>query len=156
MPHFITQFIKPIKYSGVTWQLSFMFCEGHSEMIFTYFICSNFIIFRLNTKQLLAQHIPLQGCTLLLLAGDFQIDSWNSSSVVLYHLWTATFPVSKPLLKVLTQMNTMLYAGAFSPQTADVQIMSDGLTPSFHRNHVVRLPIIIAFHFATLVCVLQH
>jgi hypothetical protein len=29
-------------------------CKGHSEMIWTHLICSNFIIFRLNIKQLLA------------------------------------------------------------------------------------------------------
>jgi hypothetical protein len=33
--------------------------EGHLEMIWTCLICSNFIIFRLGIKQLLAQHIPL-------------------------------------------------------------------------------------------------
>jgi hypothetical protein len=32
--------------------------EGHSEMIWTQLICRNFIIFRLDIKQLLAQHIP--------------------------------------------------------------------------------------------------
>jgi hypothetical protein len=35
--------------------------DGCSEMIWTYFIYSNFIIFRLNSKQLLAQHIPFLG-----------------------------------------------------------------------------------------------
>ena len=33
-------------------------------MIFTHLICSNFSIFRLNTKQQLAQHIPLVGYTM--------------------------------------------------------------------------------------------
>jgi hypothetical protein len=35
--------------------------EGHLEMIGTHPICNNFIIFRLNIKQLLAQHILLLG-----------------------------------------------------------------------------------------------
>ena len=104
-------------------------------MIFTHLICSNFIIFRLNTEQLLAQHIPLLGYTLLPSVGDFQFASWNSSLVVLwYHSRTANFPVSKLLL-----MNTMLYAGAFSPQTADNRLISDSLTPSFRKNQVFRL-----------------
>jgi hypothetical protein len=34
---------------------------GRSEMIWTQLICSNFIIFRLNTKKLLAQPIPTLG-----------------------------------------------------------------------------------------------
>ena len=34
-------------------------------MIWTHLMCSNVIIFRLHTKQLLAQHIPLLGYTLL-------------------------------------------------------------------------------------------
>jgi len=36
------------------------------EMIWTYPICSHFITFSLNTKQLLAQHTPLLGYTSLL------------------------------------------------------------------------------------------
>ena len=36
------------------------------EMVWTHPICNNFITFSLNTKQLLAQHIPLLGYTSLL------------------------------------------------------------------------------------------
>ena len=39
----------------------FMNMDGCSEMIWTYLIYSNFIILRLNSKQLLAQHIPCLG-----------------------------------------------------------------------------------------------
>ena len=39
--------------------------EGHLEIIWTHLICRNFIIFTRNTKQLLAQHIPLLGYILL-------------------------------------------------------------------------------------------
>jgi hypothetical protein len=35
--------------------------QRHYEMIWTHLICSNFITFKLNTKQLSAQHIPLLG-----------------------------------------------------------------------------------------------
>jgi hypothetical protein len=40
-------------------------CKGHSEMVWTQPMCSNFITFRLNMKQLLAQHIPVQSYTSL-------------------------------------------------------------------------------------------
>jgi hypothetical protein len=39
------------------------FYEGRSEMIWTQLACGNFVIFRLNTEQLLAQHILLLGYT---------------------------------------------------------------------------------------------
>lgn len=41
-------------------------CKGHSEMIWTDFTCSNFIIVRLNIKLLLAQHVLVLGYTRLL------------------------------------------------------------------------------------------
>lgn len=44
------------------------------------------------------------------------------------------------MLKLCTQQNIVLCAGAFSPQTADnQQWISDSLMPSFHRNHVVHV-----------------
>jgi hypothetical protein len=56
------------------------------------------------------------------------------------HSRTAACAVSLPLLKPRTQMNTVLCAGAFWPQTPDNRRWtSDGLKPSFHRNHVVQL-----------------
>jgi hypothetical protein len=39
--------------------------KGHSEMIWTHLICSNFIIFTHNTNQLLTQHIPILDYTKL-------------------------------------------------------------------------------------------
>jgi len=33
--------------------------DGHWETIWTHLICKNYIIFSLNAKELLAQHIPL-------------------------------------------------------------------------------------------------
>jgi len=39
----------------------FMNMDGCSEMIWTYLIYSNFIILRLKSKQLLAQHSPYLG-----------------------------------------------------------------------------------------------
>jgi hypothetical protein len=37
--------------------------EGHSEMIWTHLVRSNFIVFSLNTKQLLVQRTALLGYT---------------------------------------------------------------------------------------------
>jgi len=85
--------------------------EGHSEII-----CSNFITLRLNTKQLLAQYIH----TLYIAAtGNFRMASQNHSLGLLqYHSWTAAGSVSLPHLKLHTQLNKLLCADAFSPQTA--------------------------------------
>jgi hypothetical protein len=44
------------------------------------------------------------------------------------------------MLKLCTQQNIVLCAGAFSPQTADnQQWISDSLMPSFHTSHVVHV-----------------
>lgn len=67
------------------------------------------------------------------------------------------FDIHLPLLTLCTQLNTTLLANVFSPQTANNQRwIADDATPSFHRNHVVHLlPVIIAFHFETLVHALR-
>jgi hypothetical protein len=50
------------------------------------------------------------------------------------------------------ELNTVLPPGALFPHISHKQrSISDGLTPSFHRKHVVRLcPMTIRFQFATL------
>ena len=79
-----------------------------------------------------------------------------ASQVLRYHPLTAYGAVSLPLIKLCTQLNTVLKAGAFSPQIANnLQRISDGVTASFHRNHVVHLPVTIAFHFETPVHALR-
>jgi len=90
--------------------------EGHSEIIWTQTICSNFITLRLNTKQLLAQyiHILYNAAT-----GNFRMVSWNHSLGLLqYQSWTAAGSVSLPHLKFHSQLNKLQRADAFSPQTA--------------------------------------
>ena len=55
----------------ILWQSPAFLCAcnfgGCSGMIWAHLTCSNFIVFSLNTKQLLDQHIPLLGlsCTSL-------------------------------------------------------------------------------------------
>jgi len=78
--------------------------EGHLEVIWTYLICSNFIIFKLDIKQLVAQHIRLLGLHLL---GNFHMASQNSSlGVMQCHLHTSVYAFSLPLLKLCTQLKT--------------------------------------------------
>ena len=90
--------------------------EGHSEIIWTQIICSNFINLTLNTKQQLAQYIHMLYTAA---TGNFRIASRNHSLGSLqYHSWTAASSVSLPHLKFHTQLNKLLGADAFSPQTA--------------------------------------
>jgi len=89
--------------------------EGHSEIIWTQIICSNFITLRLNTKQLLAQYIHI---LYIAATGNFRMASLNHSLGLLqYHSWTAAGSVSLAHLKLHTQLNKLLCADAFSPQT---------------------------------------
>ena len=89
----------------------------------------------------LQDYIPLLVINRSHLLGSFRMSSQkNSSGVLRYHSRTAAWPVFLPLLKLCTQLNTVLRAGAFSPRIADYRRwISDGLTPSFHRIHVVHL-----------------
>jgi hypothetical protein len=82
-------------------------------MIWTVLICSNFIIFRLNTKQLLAQHIPLLGYTELPSSWEL-LDGFTEPFFrgVAYYSWTATFVIPLPVLTLWTQLNTVLSACA--------------------------------------------
>jgi hypothetical protein len=68
--------------------------EGPSEMIWTRLICSNFNIFRLNSKHLLDQHIPLQGLNIA--AITLRASRWIHGTIlrVLYHSWTVTWSAS--------------------------------------------------------------
>jgi len=86
-------------------------------------------------------YIPLLVINRSHLLGSFRMSSRNNSSGVLrYHSRTAAWPVFLPMLKLRTQLNTVLRAGAFSPRIADNQRwISEGLKPFFHRNHVVHL-----------------
>jgi len=110
-------------------------------MIWTNLICSNCITFRLNTTQLLAQHIS----SLLIhrghLLGSFPMTLRNQFFEMLrHHSWTSAYAIFLTLIEVRTQLNTLLSAGAFFSQIADNRRwISDGLTPSFHRNRVVFL-----------------
>jgi len=63
----------------------YYFYKGHSDMIWTQLICSNFTILRLHTKQLLAQHIPLLGytCTSLPSPWELRMALLNNSLGVL-------------------------------------------------------------------------
>lgn len=80
-----------------------------------------------------------------------------ASLLLRYHPSTADGAVSLPLLKLCTQLKAGPHAGVFSPQIANNRWRtSDGVTPSFHRIHVVYLlPGIIAFQFETLVHALR-
>ena len=80
-----------------------------------------------------------------------------ASLLLRYHTSTADGAVSLPLLKLCTQLNIVLHASVFSPQIANNRRRtSDGVTSSFHRIHGVHLlPVIITFHFETLVQALR-
>ena len=69
--------------------------EGHSEMIWTHLICRKYIIFgRMNTQQLLAQHIPLLGLHRRYLIRTFRMVSRSHSlGVLLYHSCSAVCAV---------------------------------------------------------------
>jgi len=54
--------------------------NGCSEMIWTYLIYSNFIILRLNSKQLLAQYIPYLG--LYIAAISLGVYQWFQEAIL--------------------------------------------------------------------------
>ena len=58
-------------------------------MILTHLICSNFIIFSLNTKQPLAQHNPPPHIAAISLGASGWLQRTHSSGVLRYHSWTA-------------------------------------------------------------------
>jgi len=88
--------------------------EGNLEMIWIELICTNFIIVRLLTKQMLAPHIHLRlYMATLSLAASIWLHR-TSPGVLRYHSWTATCVVSLPLLKLCTECNTMLHVSALS------------------------------------------
>ena len=67
-----------------------------------------------------------------------------------YHSLTATCAVSLSLFKLRTKLNTVLRAGAFSPQSIDNRRwISDASMPYFHRIHEVHLCHDNRLHFAT-------
>ena len=104
-------------------------------------ICSNCITFRLHTTLLLAQHISSSLIHRGHLLGSFRMTPRNHFfEMFRYHLWISAYAVIMTLTEVRTQLNTLLSAGAFFSQIADnLRWISDGLTPSFHRNRVVFL-----------------
>jgi hypothetical protein len=90
--------------------------EGQSEMIWTHLIGSNFIIFGLNTKQLLSQYVLLLGQTSPLSPWEFP-DGFTESFCV-----CVAIPLMCSVLATVEApypVNTVLRAAAFSPQTAD-------------------------------------
>lgn len=88
----------------------FIYDEGNLGMIWTELICSNFIIVRLLTKQMLAQHIPLRlYMATLSLAASICLHR-TTLGVLWYHSWTATCVVSLRLLNLCTKWYTVLHA----------------------------------------------
>jgi len=96
-------------------------------VIWAHLICTNFIILRLNTQQVLAQHIPHLSYTLLPSPFSFRVDLRHLSLVVLqYRSRTAGCSVFSPHYKLRTRLNTMLFAGAFSPlQVTDREYLTE-------------------------------
>jgi hypothetical protein len=84
--------------------------KGHLEMNGTHLICSNFINFRLNIKQLLAQHISLLGYTSLPTHCKLP-DGFREPFFRCMGSCRCSF---LPLLKHHTHMNIALHAGALS------------------------------------------
>jgi hypothetical protein len=83
-----------------------------------------FIIFRLNIKQLLAQHLPFLGYTALPSVREL-LDGFREPlfrGLAKCHSWTAARAVSLPLLELCTQLNIVIHAGIFSPQIAGNQL----------------------------------
>ena len=115
--------------------------EKPSEVIWSHLTYTNFIILRFNTQQVLAQHIPSYVIRCYHLLCSFRVDPRYLSLVVLqYHSRTAGCSVSLPHYKLRTLLNTVLLAGAFSPEAASNRPWkSDGVTPLFLKNCVVRL-----------------
>ena len=78
-------------------------------------ICSNITIFMLNTKQLIAENIPLprlqNRCHVLV--SFWMAPQHHSSGVIQHNTRTATCAVSLPLLQFRAQLSTALRAGAF-------------------------------------------
>jgi hypothetical protein len=96
------------------------------EKICTHPICSNITIFMLNTKQLIAENIPLprlqNRCHVLV--SFWMAQQHHSLGVIQHNTRTATCAVSLPLLQFRAQCR------CFLSQTADNrQRISDGLTP---------------------------
>jgi hypothetical protein len=110
--------------------------EGRLEMVWIYLMCSNFIIFRLTIKHLLSQHIPLLD---LYIAAIF-LRASDGFTVPFFRDVSSPHTDSRlPLLTSRIQLNTVLCEGSYCPQIADNRRISDGVTPSSHRNHEVRL-----------------
>jgi len=93
--------------------------DEHWGTIWAHLIGNNCIIFSLNAKELSAQHIPL-------LRNTSSPSPWKSPdelTAILQGCCDTTqateCAVSLQLLKPRTQLNTVLVAGAFCPQTAD-------------------------------------
>lgn len=88
-----------------------------------------------------------QGCHLLL---NFRMASRNHSSAVLRRpSWYAVCALSLPLFKPRIKLDTVLPAGALSPQTADNRRYYNASLPQEPPGP--SLPTIIDFHFATLI-----
>jgi hypothetical protein len=94
------------------------------------------------------------------LFGSFWIASQNHSLGMLqYHSCTAACAVSLSRLKLHAQLNTVLHAGGLSvPSPHQLQIADMWRFNAFipQEPHGPSLPMIITFHFATLVQVLRQ
>jgi hypothetical protein len=85
-------------------------------MILTHLICSNFIIYELNTKQLTAQHIPFLGLYIAAIAASFLGASGRLHGTILQDRCEVT-PDSRLCGFLATvQLDTLLCSAAFSPQ----------------------------------------
>ena len=94
------------------------------EMVWTHLIWSNVIIFILSIKQQLAQRIPLLK---LHIAAISLVDSGGLHWTIIKGCCNNTHcTVTLPHLTLCTQLNTVLTAGAFCPQTriTDVDYMT--------------------------------
>jgi hypothetical protein len=110
-------------------------------MIWTQLICSNSVIIRLNTKQLIAQHIPLLGYTTVSsfweLLDGFPEPFFKSVAVPIKdrRLCSCLATVEAPYL-----VEHCAACRCLCSQTADTRPwISDGWTPSFHSNNAVHL-----------------
>ena len=127
---------------------------GRSKMIWTYLISSKSVIFGwMDTKQLLTKRTPLLCLHRRHLMRIIRTASRNHLiGVLLYRSWTAVCAVFLPLLRLRSQLNTVLRAGVFSQHNANNR--DEYLTVKCHRSvGSTRFVSVheIAFHFATLV-----
>jgi len=111
-----------------------------SKIIQTHLVCSNFVVCSLNTKQLLAQHIPFPGYTSLPSLWEHPRGCIETIGKWCRDTTHRQLPVQSAwhCASSVFMLNTVLRAGAVCPQTADNQRwISNGWTPISREIHVV-------------------